>query len=90
MACLFNFSVITGDPGPSKAPYPLPHQLGGGILIPCRYVMQAPRFIVSDIIDILASSLPEIFMTYERVYMGPASSPPASHPSSPNYQLLTP
>ncbi len=54
------FAEPTGEPVPSFPPWPAPHEKGGGVVIPCHYVVHHSNtaYVVSLLCDAL-KSMPE-------------------------------
>jgi hypothetical protein len=47
------YAIVTGEPCPSFPPWPAPNEKGGGVVIPCRYVVEV------DDVDSTFASLTE-------------------------------
>ncbi|KAJ8315644.1 hypothetical protein KUTeg_007794 [Tegillarca granosa] len=66
------YSIPTGEPGPIFPPWPPQHAKGGGIVIPCDYIIKVNRDVVevNEIIRSALSDMPERdAMAVEIIYL---------------------
>jgi len=68
------YAIVTGDPVPSFSPWPLPSEEGGGVVLPCNFIIySSPVFIqnynnqISDLIkDIPEDDVLQVHMSVKQ------------------------